>query len=353
MSFFQNLNFASSNEDGQTELTVLAESKHIVCLTGSGTRPLDMLLTGADKIYAIDINPMQNALLELKIAAFKTLNYAELLAYLGLGNCSDRMVLHARVEGQLTPELRNYWQQYIKLIRAGIWYAGLWEKVLRMGARGVRLIRGRAVNALFAAATLEEQQDIWQRRFDDRIWRASIRILGRRWVWTRIIGEPGGGFLPPPGEVEARLAGAFSDAAGLFFFRDSDFASLILRGHHVVSEALPLHLQHQNFENIRDSLSRIQIVDGGLTDLSRLGISGVDGFSLSDFGSYCDQAAYTACWQGVLDAAAPKARFCERVFMNPLPHPFPQIHVNERVSKQLTRNDRAIIYNIVAGTIEQ
>ena len=50
MDFFQNLNFSSSNEDGETELTALAGAGRILCLTGSGTRPLDLLMSGAEEI---------------------------------------------------------------------------------------------------------------------------------------------------------------------------------------------------------------------------------------------------------------------------------------------------------------
>ena len=92
MSFATSLNFTSSNEDGRTELAALALSPddRVLCLTASGTRPLDLLLGDPGDILAIDINPAQNHLLRLKIAAFKTLSDDELYAYLGLEQTADR-----------------------------------------------------------------------------------------------------------------------------------------------------------------------------------------------------------------------------------------------------------------------
>ena len=352
MSFFTALNFASSNEDGRSELKALGgPARRMLCLTGSGTRPLDMLLSEAETVIAIDLNPTQNALLRLKVAAFQTFDHREMLAYLGILPCRDRMALHARLEGTLSREDRGFWARHRRWIRAGIWYAGRWEKVLRIGAFAVKMLRGKAITALFDAPDIARQSQIWEAQFDDWIWRKSIRTLSRPWFWTRIIGEPGGAFLPSPDEVEIRLAGAFRRAAGQFLFRESDFASLILRGHNALPAALPLHLLPENFDQIRAALPRLEIVEGGLSDLEALGLDQIDRFSLSDFGSYCDADAYAACWAGILSAAAPGAAFCERSFMNPLALPHPRIIVAQALSDQLTREDRAIIYDIRAGHI--
>ncbi len=352
MRFFETLNFASSNEDGRSELAALGgKADKMLCLTGSGTRPLDMLLSDSAQVIAIDMNPVQNALLRMKMAAFQALGHGDLLAYLGITPCDDRLGLHAQVAQGLDDADRQFWQARRRMIRRGVWYAGRWEKVLRLGALGNRLIRGRAIDTLFQAETVQEQSRIWAKRFDDRIWRGSIRALGRPWIWTRVIGEPGGAFLPSPDAVEAQLAGAFNRASGQFLFRESDFASLILRGRNALPKALPLHLLPENFERVRAALPRLSIVEGGLADLPRLGLTGIERFSLSDFGSYCDQAGYDACWAGVLYAAASGALYCERVFMNPLTPNVACIIPDTDLSQRLTMQDRAIIYEIRAGRI--
>ena len=351
MSFFQNLNFTSSNEDGRSELAGLTGAmQRLICLTGSGTRPLDMLLSEAEQVVAIDLNPAQNRLLRLKVAAFRVLTHAEMLVFLGIipGAPLDHW---PRVAQEVPDRDRDHWQGQLRLIRRGIWYAGLWEKVLRLGARGTGLIRGKAIDRLFAATSPAEQAAIWRRDFDDWLWRGAIRLLGRRWIWTRVIGEPGGAFLPGPDAVEARLAGAFTRAAGAFLFRESDFASLILRGRAMAPDALPLHLLAQNFATVQARLDRLRIRDLGLDRLADLG-GQADGFSLSDFGSYCTQDSYDAAWRGVLSVARPGARFVERVFLNPLDPRDPRIRMDRDLSARLTATDRAIIYDMRAGWIE-
>lgn len=352
MRFFENLNFTSANEDGATELAAFSGQPvgRLLTLTGSGARALDMLLSDAGEVISLDMNPAQNHLLALKIAAYRAFTYPEMLAYLGIATTNIRGDLHVKLRPFLPPKSQVFWDNNAGLIKRGIWYAGLWERVLRFGALAIRPIRGRAIPPLFAAGTPQHQSQIWEDRFDDWIWRASIRLLGQRWVWTRFVGEPGGAFLPPPRQIEAHLAGAFANSAKRFLFRDSDFASLILRGRHDLT-ALPLHMQPQNFDRVRERVDRIRIVQGGLTDLDRLDVRDVNAFSLSDFGSYCDQDLYDACWNGVLSVAAPGAWFCERVFLNPLVPSSDRPRRDPAVSAQLTHADRSIIYDIHAGQI--
>jgi len=355
-NFSRTLNFTSANEDGATELAALAlkPADHVLCLTASGARPLDLLLGNPARITSIDINPAQNELARLKVAAFRALGDEAVHAYLGIAPTRHRMDLHRQVNAQLSPASRNFWEVRRGLIAAGVWHAGRWERVLRFGAAGTGLIRGRSIDMLFGAPTLAAQAEIWRTRFDDAIWHATVRLLSQRWFWTRIIGEPGGAFLPPPAESEARLTGLFRRASGNVFFRDSDFAVLLLKGRHTQSRALPLHLQSGNMPIIRERLDRIHFAEEGLATLGMSGLGPFDAFSISDFGSYCGQADYDACWGGILAAARPGARWCERVFMNqvaPGSSLSPQIKMDHVQSSALTRGDSAIIYDIRCGTL--
>ncbi len=355
-SFARTLNFTSANEDGATELAALTltPTDDVLCLTASGARPLDLLLGDPARIVSIDINPSQNELLRLKIAAFRALGDEAVHAYFGIAPTRHRLDMHRQVEGFLPPASRIFWDMRRGVIDSGVWHSGRWERVLRLGALGTGLIRRRSIDALFEAPTLAEQAEIWRERFDDAVWHGAVRLLSQRWFWTRIVGEPGGAFLPSPAESKTRLTGLFRRAAENIFFRESDFAVLLLKGRHTPETALPLHMRPDNFNLIRERLDRIHIVEDGLATLGASDLGPFDAFSLSDFGSYCAQADYDACWRGILAAARPGARYCERVFMNPVaPGPViaSALHQNEAQSAALTRTDKAIVYDIRCGTL--
>ena len=321
----------------------------MLCITGSGTRPLDLLMSDAEEIIAFDLNPAQNALLALKIAALRELEYDDYLTLTGVTE-GNRGALYDRVRHALDPAMRVHWDTRRKLIDRGTWYAGKWEKILGWNAWGLNLGYGRAVRELMEAPDVMAQAEVWKARFGGSALRKILELTSRRWVWQYILREPGGAFLPDRREVGRRLESDFENASRTFLFRESDFASLIFRGRHELT-ALPVHLRPENYSRLQHRVGQIKIVEGDLARLTEAGISDVDGFSLSDFGSYCGGDIYAGCWRGIIAVAAPRARFCERIFMHDVALPFEDFSVDDALSARLSREDKAIIYKIRAGRI--
>lgn len=351
MGFFQNLNFSSANEDGETELRALAGAGRIVCLTGSGTRPLDMLLSNAAEVVALDINPIQNALLELKIAAIRALDYRDFLAFVGIATGAPRRQVYERLRPALSAGVRDIWDRKRAMIEAGVWHAGKWEKLLLWNARFLKLLRRREIEQLLSVSDIEAQARIWEDKFARSKLQMALEMIGRDWIWRWVMREPAGEFLPPPQEVGQRLNDDFSKAARSFLFRESDFARLIFKGRHDADGALPVHLRAENYDVVKCRLDRLRIVEGGLSDLPKLALGQFDGFSLSDFGSYSNRSFYAACWNGIVAVASPEARYCERIFMNDMPLPFEGIGIDAELSDALSASDKAIIYRIRTGRI--
>jgi S-adenosylmethionine-diacylglycerol 3-amino-3-carboxypropyl transferase len=95
------------------ELMQLDGNSRIAMLTSAGCNALDYLLDNPERIDCVDLNPRQNALLELKKALFRSSDHANLFAFFGLG-------VHTRArdifEEALRPALpdtysKRYWQR--------------------------------------------------------------------------------------------------------------------------------------------------------------------------------------------------------------------------------------------------
>src|SRR5215207_9405341 len=56
----------------------LNDSDRVVVITSAGCNALYYLLAGAGEVNAVDVNPRQNHLLELKCAAIRALEYEDL-----------------------------------------------------------------------------------------------------------------------------------------------------------------------------------------------------------------------------------------------------------------------------------
>ena len=70
----------------------------VFSITSGGCNTLAFLLDNPRAVYALDVNPSQNYLLDLKMGAFAALPYGEMLELLGVRPSRRRRDLYARVE---------------------------------------------------------------------------------------------------------------------------------------------------------------------------------------------------------------------------------------------------------------
>ena len=62
----------------------LGPADRVAVITSAGCNPLDYLLAGAGEVNAVDVNPIQNALLELKRAGLLSLDHASFFELFGV-----------------------------------------------------------------------------------------------------------------------------------------------------------------------------------------------------------------------------------------------------------------------------
>ena len=84
--------YSTSDEDNTSELRALniSPDDHIISVTGSGCRTLSLLTQNPRSVVSVDYSPGQNYLLELKLAAIRSLSYDELLQFFGVDKSKNR-----------------------------------------------------------------------------------------------------------------------------------------------------------------------------------------------------------------------------------------------------------------------
>ncbi|MBP1646645.1 MAG: hypothetical protein H6Q30_90 [Bacteroidetes bacterium] len=323
--FLQTLNYTSSNEDGRSELRALrlTEKDTVVCITGSGSRTLDLLTAGPGRIFSVDMNCCQSFLMELKIAAIRNLSYDECMRFLGVLQDSRRPAIYRGLRTHLSNGARAYWDGMLPAIARGILYQGRWERYFYRLAASLRLTRGGLLDALFGAADIEHQYALFLKGWDSSFWRGFIRCISPKVVWKFALGDPGFSRYVPRGfSVSGFLLDRFGVSFRTRLLRESPFMNLLLQGRYPSDVSLPLHLQRRQYRLIRERLDRITVVTARLDEfLQMMRPRTVDAFSLSDIGSYTSSEQYEQVWAAVASAGASGARFCERQFLvkRPLP----------------------------------
>mmetsp|Transcript_24465 Transcript_24465/g.61929 ORF Transcript_24465/g.61929 Transcript_24465/m.61929 type:complete len:821 (-) Transcript_24465:1909-4371(-) len=107
-------------EDPRVERQVLdlGRQDHVLTIASALDNVLDYIIDGA-KVTAVDLNPCQIALCELKVACIKELEHKDFFAIFAENDCNLlRSVYNDRLRQHLSPPSQTYWDANIKTIKS-------------------------------------------------------------------------------------------------------------------------------------------------------------------------------------------------------------------------------------------
>ena len=170
----------------------------VLAISSAGDNILAYALEMPKRIHAVDLNPTQNHLLELKLAAFTALPYEDVWKLFGDGRHEDfREILITKLSPHLSSLAFQYWLEHgpstFSSNGPGLYYTGSSRRVLRLVSRLSSLLRLRnEVHRLVSAKTLAEQRRIWHRSlrrvFLSRLLSRCI-VKNKKWLW-KALGVP-------------------------------------------------------------------------------------------------------------------------------------------------------------------
>lgn len=303
----------------------LGPEDDVLVIASAGCNALDYALAGPRSVHAVDANPRQIALLELKRAALRSLEFEDLFRLFGEGfHPRAREIYQRALRGQLDDISRAFWDRRIGWFtsrRGSFYYHGL----AGMAAYGVnryfrlRPALRRAVSAMFEASSLGEQADIYHREVAPKLWSAPLeRVLSSQWLMT-LLGVP----HPQRKLVEQQHGG---HAAGFIRealeyvvtqlpLHDNYFWRVYFTGRYT-PECCPEYLKPDNALALREGLvERIVPHVGTVTQFLQQSSVGISRFVLLDhmdwMSSYYPDALREE-WEWILRRAAPGARILLR-----------------------------------------
>ncbi|KAI6089795.1 hypothetical protein F4821DRAFT_52838 [Hypoxylon rubiginosum] len=139
----------------------------VLAITSAGDNLLSYALQSPARIHAVDLNPTQNHLLELKVAAFSSLPYEDFWKIFGEGKHPEfRSLLISKMSPHLSSRAFQYWlnnHQIFTKSKGGLYDTGGSKHGIRIFRWITRVFGCRsAVLQLLAAKTLNEQREIWR-----------------------------------------------------------------------------------------------------------------------------------------------------------------------------------------------
>src|SRR5947207_2569560 len=132
------IRYASVWEDADVlceALAPVARGGRLLSIASAGDNALALLTLDPAEVVAVDRNPAQLACLDLRCAAFRRLEYPQLLAFLGAAPARGRLALYEKLRGDLTVWSQRFWDERPAALAGGIIHAGRFERYLRAFGR--------------------------------------------------------------------------------------------------------------------------------------------------------------------------------------------------------------------------
>jgi S-adenosylmethionine-diacylglycerol 3-amino-3-carboxypropyl transferase len=301
----------------------LGPDDSVLVITSAGCNALDYALLGPRAVFAVDLNPRQNALLELKRAAIRELEFDQFFAMFGRGRIDGHAALYGhRLRRHLSPPSAAYWDDHIRFFsgegaRRSFYFNGTTGAVAwALNAYIDRVTRLRPhVDRLLDAASLDEQQDIYATHVRDRFWQPLLRwAVASPWLLA-LLGVPG----DQRREVERDHAGGvsgFVERAIEYVFTqlpltDNYFWRVYLKGAYTET-CCPEYLKRDNFQCLKAGLvERIHIHTSSVTEFLQWHPETITRFVLLDHMDWLARsrrAALEAEWRAIIERAGERAR---------------------------------------------
>lgn len=303
----------------------LAPESRVVMLTSAGCNALDYLLDSPASIACVDMNPRQNALLELKKAFFQATSFAELRAFFGEGRHPQaREVFHDALRSQLEGFSANYWQRHIGVfsgrgLRKSFYYHGSAGTVAFFVKKFLESQpeTRRIVHQFFECGDLAAQRALYLRLEPRLLNRLLTWLLDRHFVQS-MLGVPASQQQLARAAFRDGMAGYFRACFRRVFMelpvRDNYFWKLYFFGRYS-SDCCPNYLRPENHAFIQRNAGRISTHTSTLAVFLRQNPGQYTHFVLLDHQDWLaanDRRALAEEWGLILQNSAPGAKILLR-----------------------------------------
>lgn len=342
------IRYANCWEDADVLLTALdvQPGDKVLSIGSAGDNSFSLLSQGAELVVAVDINVVQLNLIELKKAAFRTLNHAEFLVFLGFrgDHSQNRTKLYVKVRVALSSELQEFWDGRQEEIENGIIDQGKFERYFSLFRRRILPLvhTKKRVDELFEPKSAEEQQHFFAKKWNNRRWRLLFKLFFSKFVMGRFGRDPA--FLK---EVEVPVStfilGQAQQHLSTTHAQNNYFLHYIKKG--TFGENLPHYAREENFNAIKSNLDKL-VVFHGLAEDAFKEYDTFNKFNLSNIFEYMPKDVFANVVANLVEHGTPKARFAYWNLM--VPRRMHEVHANLNklgtLAEELVPLDKGFFY---------
>jgi S-adenosylmethionine-diacylglycerol 3-amino-3-carboxypropyl transferase len=344
---------------------------NVMVITSAGCNALDYALAGPNHVNAVDMNPRQNALLDLKLSAIRSLEFEDFFKMFGEGRLPGaKNVYEQKLRSTLPAWSKSFWDKKIKWFdnrRKTFYYRGTSGTIARMVRTYIdNVIRVRPhLDSLLNAESLEEQKDIYEKHLKKKFWSGLMKFTMNRDTTMSMLGVPKAQRRQIETQYKGGLVKFIQDCMESVFvelpMKDNYFWRVYINGAYS-RECCPEYLKADNFEKLKGGLvenvsTHTDSVQGFLEKHDGL----ISRYILLDHMDWLSDQFFPLLqseWQAIVDRAAPGARliwrsgglrtdFIEEVQVNrngEIQNVSPLLSYNRELASELHEKDRVHTY---------
>ncbi|MBX3472341.1 MAG: BtaA family protein [Planctomycetes bacterium] len=353
---FQRILYSQAWEDPQADLDGLrlGPGDDVLAVGASGDNALCFVTAGPRSVTALDFNPTQNHLLELKLSAIESFEPEDVQAFLGArpARPGAREFFYRQARPLLSPAAREFWDAHPDLLDRGVIHVGRFEGYLGLFRRYlVPLAHSlRTRRRLMELETLEEQREFYRTTWDNRRWRLLFRAFFGKTVMGRLGRDPEFFRYVDVGQVGERFRRRFEHAVTGMPVRDNWFLEYMTLGEYTRPDhRLPPYLRPEHHALLRArGRETLRLVTGSFEEFLPTQPEGAfSAFYLSDIFEWMSQDAFHALLRQFHRAARDGARLTWRNLLVPRGHPDALSDLFEHepaLSQEIHARDRSFVY---------
>ncbi|MCR9173824.1 MAG: BtaA family protein [bacterium] len=340
------IRYANCWEDADVLLEGLniTSGDRVLSIGSAGDNSFSLLSKGPEIVVAVDINAIQLHLIELKKAAFATLEYEEFLEFLGFAASTRRIQLFEKVKTALSDELQVFWSSREQEITDGIIFQGKFERYFRLFRRRILPLvhTKKRVNRLFEGKTAEEQAAFFHKKWNNRRWRLLFKLFFSKFVMGRFGRDPA--FLKEVDVVVSEfILGQAAAHLSHINAQNNYFLHFIMKGE--FGDFLPHYARKENFEKIKSNLDSL-LVFNGLAEQAFEEYQNFSKFNLSNIFEYMPMDLFEQVAQNIVDNSSSNARIAYWNLMVPrkIHKMISGVESESELTKSLIQKDNGFFY---------
>ena len=251
------IHYSNCHEDVNVVLRCADKPKNILSIASALDNSLSLLTLDPDKVIAIDLNPSQIYLSNVKKMGIKYLTYDEFLILLGIKE-GDSYSKYLKIKEYLDTDTISYFEKNsfliskIKLVNCGRfeYYFNVFKnKVL------ANIHTKATIDKFMSFNDLEEQKKYYYKKFNNIRFKLLFKIFFSSFVMKRI-GRDKNYFKYNKGKLADLLKSRFELGIKNNLNKDNPYLQYVIYNKF---NTLPHYLIEENFNKIKQNIDRLEI----------------------------------------------------------------------------------------------